>query len=70
MSNVAFLPGWHYTPTKEEEYHFDFLQDELLAFREEINYQAKDMTYAEYVEYKEMRHIRLRQIIGVVKKIY
>lgn len=65
--NVAFLPGWHYTPTDEDRRHFENLQKEMDIFRTEIDYCYKHLS--DYKERKEMAHLRIRQVIGVVKKV-
>lgn len=65
-SNVKFLPGWTYTPTFEEKLHFDNLQREMEIFRAEIEYCYGHL--ADYENQKEMAHLRIRQVMGLVKK--
>lgn len=68
MGQVVFLPGWHYTPTDEERQRFEDLQTEMALFQAEIEYQYGELPEWQYVAEKEMAHIRIRQIIGIVKR--
>lgn len=65
---VVFLPGWTYTPTDEDRRHFENLQKEMEIFRAEIDYCYGHLR--DYQERKEAAHLRIRQVIGVVKKLY
>lgn len=67
-SNVAFLPGWTYTPTDEEAERFRDLQTEMAIFNAEIEYQYGKLPEWQYIAEKEMAHIRIRQIIGIVRR--
>ena len=67
MSNVAFLPGWHYTPSDEDKKHFEFLQENLRYFNAEILHECRNMTLSDMIKYKNQKHLRIRQVIGLVK---
>lgn len=67
-SNVVFLPGWTYTPDEEDQQRFRDLQTELNIFRAEIDYQYGSLPEWQYIAEKEMAHIRIRQVTGIVKK--
>lgn len=66
-SNVKFLPGWTYTPSDEDQIHFMQLQINLRCFRAEIEYECKELNEQQAAERKEMAHLRIRQVIGIVK---
>lgn len=63
---VVFLPGWHYTPSEEDQQRFKDLQTELNIFRAEIDYQYGNLPEWQYTAEKEMAHLRIRQVIGIV----
>ena len=65
---VVFLPGWTYTPSDEDAERFRQLQIDLNLFHAEIEYKYGDLPYPEYYNEKQMAHLRIRQVIGVVKK--
>ena len=69
MSNVVFLPGWTYTPSEEDQERFKELQIDLSLFHAEIEYQHGDLPYPEYYEKKQMAHLRIRQIMGIVRRV-
>ena len=66
MGQVIFLPGWR-TATDEEWRERDRLQKELEIFRAEIEYKYGSLSEAWYKEEKEMAHLRIRQVMGIVK---
>ena len=68
MSNVVFLPGWTYSPSDEDAARFRELQKELALFHAEIEYKYGDLPYPEYYNEKQMAHLRIRQVIGIVKR--
>lgn len=64
-AQVIFLPGWR-TATDEEWRERDNLQKEMEIFRAEIEYCYGNLP--DYKERKEMAHLRIRQIMGIVRK--
>lgn len=65
---VVFLPGWTYTPSEEDQERFRQLQIDLSLFHAEIEYKYGDKPYPEYYNEKQMAHLRIRQVIGLVKR--
>lgn len=66
---VVFLPGWTYTPSDEDQERFRQLQTDLNLFHAEIEYKYGDLPFHEYYEQKQMAHLRIRQVIGIVHKV-
>lgn len=67
--NVKFLPGWRQVKDESEKTRLEGLQKELSIFRAEIEYRYKQYGEVEYQRQKEMAHLRIRQVIGVVKTL-
>lgn len=67
-SNVVFLPGWRQVKDKAEEIRLENLQKEFEIFHAEIEYQYGDLEEWMYNAEKEMAHIRIRQVMTLVKK--